>query len=162
MKHARCAQATLVIAKLDRLSRSVAFLSALMESDVPFVCCDNSQANRFCLHVMAAMAEHEAEMISRRTKEALAARKARGGTMGTPGNLTNDGRAKGSQNSAIVRAERAKAFNGEIVPRVLEFHEKGLSQLAISEELNGLGYKTPRGQAWTQAHISRLLKNGQV
>jgi DNA invertase Pin-like site-specific DNA recombinase len=82
LAHARRSKATLVVAKLDRLSRNVAFLSALMESKVPFVACDNPHANKLTLHILVAMAEHEAEMISKRTKDALAAYKARGGLLG--------------------------------------------------------------------------------
>lgn len=86
-KHTNCPQllaalqecrkkATLVIAKLDRLGRNVAFISALMDSGADFVCCDNPHANRLMLHMLAAFAEHEREQISHRTKAALAAAKA--------------------------------------------------------------------------------------
>src|SRR3954470_682484 len=74
--------ATLVIAKLDRLARNVAFVSALMESGVEFVAADFPQANRLTIHILAAVAEHEAEMVSKRTKDALAAAKARGQRLG--------------------------------------------------------------------------------
>ena len=75
---AECRQrrATLVIAKLDRLGRNVAFISALMESNVDFVCCDNPHATKLLLHMLAAFAEHEREAISQRTRAALAAAKA--------------------------------------------------------------------------------------
>jgi hypothetical protein len=78
----RASKATLVIAKLDRLARNVAFIANLMESGVEFVACDMPQANRFTLHILAAVAEHEAAMISARTKAALAAAKARGIRLG--------------------------------------------------------------------------------
>jgi DNA invertase Pin-like site-specific DNA recombinase len=73
-----------VIAKLDRLGRNVAFISALMESGADFVCCDNPHANRLMLHMLAAFAEHEREQISQRTKAALAAAKVRGVKLGNP------------------------------------------------------------------------------
>ena len=76
--HAKRSKATLVVAKLDRLSRNVAFLSALMESDIEFVACDNPHANRLTIHILAAVAEDEARRISERTKAALQAAKARG------------------------------------------------------------------------------------
>ena len=95
--HSKRAKATLVIAKLDRLARNVHFLSGLMESRVDFVCCDNPHANRLTLHILAAVAEDEARRISERTKAALAAYKARGGRLGTPGNLTSRGRQERSR-----------------------------------------------------------------
>ena len=76
--HAKLSNATLVVAKLDRLARNVAFTSALMESGIPFVCCDCKEANRFTLHILAAVAEEEARKIGERTKKALAAAKVRG------------------------------------------------------------------------------------
>src|SRR6185369_12637823 len=84
LAHPRRTKATLVVAKLDRLTRNVAFLSALMESGVDFVACDNPHANRLTIHILAAVAEDEARRISERTKAALAAYKARGGKLGSP------------------------------------------------------------------------------
>src|SRR4051794_1999837 len=84
LQECRKRRATLVIAKLDRLGRNVAFISALMESGAEFVCCDNPHANRLMLHMLAAFAEHEREQISQRTKAALAAAKARGVKLGNP------------------------------------------------------------------------------
>ncbi len=82
LAEAKRRQATLVIAKLDRLARNVAFLAALMERKVPFVACDMPEANEFMLHIMAAFAQHEARLISERTKVALSAAKRRGVRLG--------------------------------------------------------------------------------
>src|SRR5260370_29481903 len=90
-------RATLVIAKLDRLARNVAFISALMESGADFVCCDNPNASPLLLHMLAAFAEHERQQISERTKAALAAAKARGTKLGNP---------RAAEAAAIARAAK--------------------------------------------------------
>src|ERR1700693_2553841 len=84
LAHAKATGATIVIAKLDRLARNVAFISNLMESGVEFVAVDMPLANRLTVHILAAVAEHERELISQRTKAALAAAKARGTKLGNP------------------------------------------------------------------------------
>ena len=98
------------MAKLDRLARNVAFLSALMDSKAAFVACDNPHANRLTLHILAAVAEAEAKAISDRTKAALAAYKARGGKLGAElpqcRNLTAEARAKGVRMAGDQAGER--------------------------------------------------------
>src|SRR5271155_3138 len=106
----RLRHACLVIAKLDRLARNVHFISSLMESGVDFVACDNPHATRLTIHILAAVAEHEREMISARTKAALAAAKARGVALGGQrGSLERMASmaAKGTRMSAMVRQESA-------------------------------------------------------
>jgi DNA invertase Pin-like site-specific DNA recombinase len=108
LAHARAAKAVLIIAKLDRLSRNLLFIAQLMESKVEFLACDFPQANKLMLHIMAAFAEHEREMISIRTKAALKAAKARGvrlGNPGTPRDMTKAWAAR-SANAAGRRLER--------------------------------------------------------
>lgn len=95
MRHARRAKATLVIAKLDRLARNVKFLATLMEEKVLLAFCDMPDANEFTLHIMAAVAQHEAKAISQRTKDALAAAKARGVRLGGTVPLSAEARERG-------------------------------------------------------------------
>jgi DNA invertase Pin-like site-specific DNA recombinase len=99
LARAKREKATLVIAKMDRLSRDLAFIANLMESNVPFIAADNPNVNRLTIHVLAAVAEQEARSISERTKAALAAAKERGVILGAarPGHpqLTDEARAKG-------------------------------------------------------------------
>ena len=127
----------LVIAKLDRLARSVAFISNLMESGVAFVAVDMPHANKLTMHVLAAVAEHEREMISQRTKAALAAAKTRGTRLGNPRPDTVKARAVASDNAARFRAN--------IAPVVQGLRLEGRSLRGIAAELNARGVKTRRG-----------------
>ena len=105
--HAKRSKAKLVVAKLDRLARNVAFTSALMESNIDFLACDNPHANKFTIHILAAVAEHEAEQISLRTKAALAAAKIRGVKLGSsrPGHWEG----KEAQRQAGLKKARTSA-----------------------------------------------------
>jgi DNA invertase Pin-like site-specific DNA recombinase len=119
--------ATLVVAKLDRLARNVAFISKLMESGVDFEAVDFPQANRLTIHILAVVAEHEAAMISQRTKAALAAAKARGVKPGNPANLRNriDGSAKGN----AAKAARADKRTADLLPVIAPLKAGGASSL---------------------------------
>ena len=163
LSHAKRAGATLVIAKLDRLSRNVAFLSALMDSKVDFVACDNPYANRLTTHILAAVAEDEAVRISERTKAALAAYKARGGVLGGArpecrGNLRQPARERGAAASGAVARELAEAAYSDLVPQIRELRAAGLSQQAIADRLNADGQVTRRGRPWNQVQVLRLLR----
>src|SRR6185312_3806145 len=127
--HARRNKATLCVAKLDRLSRNVEFLAGVMNSGCEFAAADMPAANRFMLHVMAAVAEHEAKAISERTKAALAAYKARGGKLGAElpqcRNLTDEARRKGAQRAGEAVAKNAIEAYADLWPSMLEMRAKG-------------------------------------
>ena len=149
--------ATLVIAKLDRLSRNVAFIAALMDSGVDFVAVDFPQANRLTVHILAAVAEHERAMISQRTKEALAAAKARGVKLGND-NLTDAARAKGRVASALALAKRAKGRAALVIPTIRELQAGGASLHKVAEALNSKGVPAPRGGAWYGSSVRNALR----
>lgn len=144
--------AVLVIAKLDRLARNVHFISGLMESKVQFVACDLPEANQLTLHIMAAFAEHEAKRISERTKEALAAAKARGVKLGVNGyaNLKPVLEQRRADTQRFVDGLRGQ-FEG--------FRLRGLSQRAIVAELNQLGIRAQRGGNWSVFQVQRVFKS---
>ena len=156
MAHARRSKATLVIAKLDRLSRNVAFLANLMESGVDFVACDQPSASRLTVHILAAVAEDEARRISERTRAALAAYKARGGVLGT-NNLTAEGRARGSVAGALAARTRALEAYDDVAPLIREWRAAGISQQAIADRLNADGHTTRTGKPWGQVQVKRVL-----
>ena len=108
--------AKLLIAKLDRLSRNVAFIANLLESGVEFVACDFPSANKLTIHILSAMAEYEREMISKRTKEALKAAKDRGVKLGSPKGLTSEARKNGRALSLAVRQAKADEYAKRVHP----------------------------------------------
>ncbi len=154
---ARCRRtgAVLVIAKLDRLSRDLHFLTGLQKAGVRFVAADLPEANELVVHIMAAVAQAERKMISTRTTAALAAAKARGTKLGSPGNLRNQdaGRVAG----LARRTNIAKAFRADILPIVTGFRSDGLTLAAVAAELNRQGIRTPRGGDWSITQVSRVL-----
>ena len=157
LAHAKRAGATLVIAKLDRLARSVKVVSALIAGAVDFVCCDQPVANRFTLHIFAAVAENESRQISERTKAAMAAAKARGRVFGCAANLTSAARLKGTQRAAQARSHAARDAYRDLVPVVQSMRGDGATLTRIAEHLNSLGHTTRRQRPWTKVQVSRLL-----
>lgn len=141
-------KAVLVIAKLDRLSRNVAFISQLMETRVEFVACDAPYANRLMLHILSAFAEHERDQISARTKAALAAAKARGVRLGSYGSVL----AVSNRNAAKYFAESLRdAFEPS-------YSIPGRTLSAVAAELNHLGICTRLGCKWTASQVSRTAR----
>lgn len=166
LAHARRSKATLVVGKLDRLSRNVAFLAALMESKVDFICCDNPHANKLTIHILAAVAEDEAKRISKRTKDALAAYKARGGKLGAElpqcRKLTMEARLKGSRKASEVRTKVAREAYTDLLPSVEGLRGEGLSLREIAGKLNAEGHTTRRGRPWNPVQVARVLQRAEV
>lgn len=159
--HADRSWATLVIAKLDRLARNVWFTSTLMESGIDFVACDNPQASRLTLHILASISEHEAYQISCRTKDALAAYKARGGVLGPATFRDRDG-WKPKQELSRQRATRrnsevAFAAYDEVRPIILSLRGQGRSFQSIADELNRQDHYTRTGKFWNKSQVKRVL-----
>ena len=144
-------KAKLIIAKLDRLARNVHFISGLMESSVDFIAVDMPEANRLTIHILAAVAEHEREMISQRTKAALAAAKAKGTRLGNPTPLPASLKAR-----SVWSAQTAK-FRATVKPLILELHAKDYSYNAIAKELNRRDIPTTNGRQWYHKTVSNLL-----
>lgn len=150
--------ATLIIAKLDRLARNVAFVSNLMESGVEFVAVDFPQANRLTVHILAAVAEHEARAISERTKAALAAAKARGTKLGGDRGKLAAIRFLGTAASAKARGEKASARARDIAPMIRDLQAAGASLRTIAANLTARGIPTARGgSVWTADGVRRAL-----
>lgn len=155
----RLRRAVLVIAKLDRLARNVAFIANLMDGGVEFVACDMPHANRLTLHIMAAMAEYERRVISDRTKAALAAAKARGVKMGNPNGATHllvHCRAAAAR-SAVTRRAKALGTAAALASILDELRSQGITGAsATAAELNKRGIPTARGGCWQPAQVQRV------
>jgi len=153
----RTTGATLIVAKLDRLSRDAAFLMRLQNSGVSFVATDMPGANSFTVGVMALVAQQEREAISARTKAALAAAKARGASLGGRRRHTLPSHAAAAI-SAAVRSEAADRRARDVLVSVEQARVGGLLSLReIAAALDAQGIKAPRGGAWSAAQIKRVL-----
>lgn len=143
----RKAKATLLIARLDRLSRSLSFVALLLDANVEIKCCDMPDANRLLLQMLAVFAEHERQMIRDRTRAALAAAKARGVELGRNGHVL----AKRNRAEALDYAETVR-------PHVHAAQEAGIQTLAgIGEYLTSKAVRTPSGGKWHPATVRRVL-----
>jgi DNA invertase Pin-like site-specific DNA recombinase len=148
-------KAKLVIAKLDRLSRNLAFIAALMDSGVEFVAVDNPHANKLTVHILAAVAQHEREMISQRTRDALQAARARGKRLGNP----NLKRAR--QRALEANSAAADRFSANVRPIIEQIQKSGVSSLrGVARALTARGIKTARGGEWTARMVINLLERG--
>jgi DNA invertase Pin-like site-specific DNA recombinase len=155
----RKTKSTLIVAKLDRLSRNVAFTSKLLESDVEIKFCDFPEANRLVLHIIASIAEYEAGLISTRTKQALKAKKARGVRLGKPENLVNN-LGKAISNSNLTNRQKAldNDNNRRAIAMLKVMATQDLSLSEMARRLNEEGFVTSQGKQFTAWQVSVLLK----
>lgn len=148
--------ATLVIAKLDRLSRNASFIFALRDSGVNFQCVDMPDANTLTVGIFATLAQHERELTSNRTKAALQAKKEQGAILGNPENLSATAQAKG------VEGNRRRAANNEnnrrAMAMIVSLVKGNKNYVTIAQELNAAGFKTARGYAFQATQVQRLIQ----
>ena len=149
IEHCRQENATLLIGRLDRLSRNVGFIYLLKDSNVNFLCADMPEANSLTIGIMAVLAQEERELISKRTIAALQELKAKGTKLGNPKNLTPEARKMGSE------AMRLKAIqndnNRKATALIVSLRTAGKSYNKIADELNKSGFKTSRGCEFTSS-----------
>ena len=176
LHRAKVTGATLVIAKLDRLSRNMAFLATLQDAGVKFIAADMPEANELTIHIMAAMAQAERKAISKRTKEALAAAKVRaeangigfkadrtpwknGAKLGNPIGAKAFGEYKGNGAAVTAIKAKAKAFAMDVMPIIAEIRTEGHTSLrAIGAELNNRQIVTARGGKWGPQSVSDVIR----
>jgi len=149
-------KATLVVAKLDRLARNVSFVSMLMESKVEFICADFPTANDLTIHIIAAVAQHEAATVSARTKAALKAAKERGVVLGKSMNL--DKIKKGHATQADIADRNAQ----KVQTTINGLRSANMSLRAIAQELNAMGVVTPRKAQWTAQAVKNAITRTQL
>ena len=156
---AKSSKCSVVVAKLDRLSRDVAFVSGLMAQRVPFIVAElGRDADPFMLHLYAALAEKERRLIAERTKAALAAKRAAGVSLGNPHNLAHAGCLG---RAALARA--ADEFASTLIPVVQAIRATGALTLAsMATELNGRGIRSARGGKWHGSSVANLLARVNV
>ena len=147
----------LLIAKIDRLARNVAFIANLMETDVQFRACDLPEANRLLLHIMAAIAGHEDRANSQRTRGAFAEAKRQGAVLGAANeksrNLTREAMARGAQ----VTKAKAADFYADVLPMIVELRDSGLSLAKVAEALTEAGHLLRSGLPWNPVQVARVL-----
>lgn len=156
--HAKAYGATLLIAKLDRLSRNAAFLLTLQDQGVPFVAADMPTANHTVIGILAVIAQAEREAISTRTKAALAQAKARGTRLGNPNGALAI-KHLGNREAAQGARDKANAYAIQIAPVLANIHANGITApAAIARELNARTVPTARGGIWTTQGVINIMQ----
>jgi DNA invertase Pin-like site-specific DNA recombinase len=159
LDHCRKCRATLVIAKLDRLARNVAFTSSLLESRVRFIAVDMPEADVTFLQMASVFAEWEARRISERTKAALAAAKARGTVLGWAMPSRQGGQREASRRGSAALRARASRFAANVRPIIESIQRSGIQTLSgIAETLNVRGVQTDRGGRWHATTVRNVLR----
>src|SRR6476620_1816070 len=153
MATARKERCPVLVAKLDRLSRDVAFIAGLMAQRVPFIVAElGADTDPFMLHLYAALAEKERRLIGERTSAALQRKMAAGWKAGNPDLV------KHLPKSNATNAAKADEFAKGVLPAIRRMLDAGMSRLAIANELNANGMPTARGGSWTSASVGNILK----
>lgn len=158
LRQCRLTGATLLIAKIDRLSRNPAFLMQLQDSSTNFICVDMPEANNFTVGILACMAGYYRQQISDNTKSALKAAKARGVKLGNP--RLDEFRNTDTTNARAAKIRKAKQRNADILSVINEMRDSAGNSLSLRElakMLNDAGYKTSRGKEWQATSINRVL-----
>ncbi len=154
----RIARAMLVISRLDRLSRSVGMICRLMESGLDFITTDFPFANKFTIHILAAVAEYESRLQSERSKAVIAALKARGGKVGNPRRDVVRRFPPGCQQlSALARRDRSEARARDLAPLIWRLIAEGKSYRVIADEFNRQEIRPPRRAPWSKNSIWRIV-----
>lgn len=149
-------RAKLVVAKLDRLYRNAYFVAKLMHEGVDFVCVDNPHANKLTIQILAAVAENERDLISERTRVALAAVKKRGVKLGSPTPEV------GAEAAGLAVAAQADRFAANVLPLIFDLRRKGLTTYReIADALNARGIQTARGGAWFASTVRNIELRGK-
>jgi DNA invertase Pin-like site-specific DNA recombinase len=159
LKRAKAEKCPVIVAKLDRLSRDVAFISGLMAQRVAFIVAElGPDVDPFMLHIYAALAEKERALISVRTKDALTAAKARGVRLGNPKNLDAAGEA-----GRAALAQRADRHAANVLPLIDDIRRGGAKSLReIAAQLTARGVRTARGGAWTATAVKNVLDRREL
>ena len=155
--------AKLIVAKLDRLARNVSFLSALLDSDVEIVFCDFPQANKMVLNILASISQYEAELISTRTRQALAAKKARGCKLGNPEHLLDKHQVAIEKSNKTNRRKAADNPNNKRAVAMLKvLAAQGMTLTEMTDKLNNEGFVTSKGYQFRPSQVFVLLKRYNI
>src|SRR5262245_7569843 len=160
LHRAKVTGATLIVAKLDRLSRDLAFLANLQKSGVHFLAADMPEAHELTIHVMAALAQHERRMVSQRTRQALAAARRRGVKLGNPHGAAALRRAgKGNDHAVAAIKTQATERAQDVLIVIDDIRGEGVKTLqGIADELNAREIRTARGGQWYPTTVRNVLR----